>query len=182
MNAKQLLIAAVFGGCACSAFAQWQWVDESGRKVFSDRPPPTHISPAQILKHPRGTPAPIVDQPVSAAAPALAAPALAPPAGLDPELEKKKQALEAQEAAKRKAELDQFAKDRAENCRRAQATQRSLESGVMIGQVNAKGEREFMSPESRQQELRRTQQITQRDCSPLKPADQAKPAASQPTQ
>jgi type IV secretory pathway VirB10-like protein len=59
MHTRQLLIAAALSACSCSVFAQWQWVDESGRKVFSDRPPPAHISPAQVLKRPLGTPAPV---------------------------------------------------------------------------------------------------------------------------
>jgi len=34
------------------AAAQWQWIDKDGRKVFSDRPPPSDIAPNRILKQP----------------------------------------------------------------------------------------------------------------------------------
>ena len=37
---------------SASSMAQWQWVDRSGRKVFSDQPPPADISERNILKRP----------------------------------------------------------------------------------------------------------------------------------
>ncbi len=37
------LMALLAGFTASTAIAQWQWIDEHGRKTFSDRPPPPHI-------------------------------------------------------------------------------------------------------------------------------------------
>ena len=36
------------------AFAQWQWIGSDGRKVYSDRPPPSDVSTQQIIKQPGG--------------------------------------------------------------------------------------------------------------------------------
>ena len=46
------LIALLAGFTASTAIAQWQWIDEHGRKTFSDRPPPPHIPEKNILKSP----------------------------------------------------------------------------------------------------------------------------------
>ena len=52
------LIAAGLLCIASSSMAQWQWLDRSGRKVFSDRPPPADISEKNIIKRP-GAAAPV---------------------------------------------------------------------------------------------------------------------------
>lgn len=39
---------------ATAAPAQWQWVDQGGRKVFSDRPPPLSVPDKNILQRPHG--------------------------------------------------------------------------------------------------------------------------------
>jgi hypothetical protein len=39
---------------AVTALAQWQWIDKDGRKVYSDRSPPSDIPEKNILKMPRG--------------------------------------------------------------------------------------------------------------------------------
>lgn len=52
------LIAAGLLCIASSSMAQWQWLDRSGRKVFSDRPLPADISEKNIIKRP-GAAAPV---------------------------------------------------------------------------------------------------------------------------
>ena len=52
-----MLQLRVFALClACMlpllAQAQWQWIDKDGRKVFSDRAPPSDIPDKNILKQP----------------------------------------------------------------------------------------------------------------------------------
>ncbi|MBF9265764.1 DUF4124 domain-containing protein, partial [Paracidovorax cattleyae] len=68
MKFHRLLVLA----CACSwalgASAQWQWIDKDGRKVFSDRPPPTDVPARNILKQPGGAPPPPRTQAANAAA------------------------------------------------------------------------------------------------------------------
>lgn len=191
MNTHKLWIAAVLSICSSSVLAQWQWVDEAGRKVFSDRPPPAHIAPEQILKQPHGTrsasarvvypSAETAGLPPKSAQPSQAAPteAEATPAAQTPEAAAQaKQAAQDEakekdiEDAKRKAEeaeqkkqKAQQAQARQENCQRARTAQAALQSGSLLATVNAKGERGFMTDEQRQTDLQRAQQTIKSNCS-----------------
>jgi hypothetical protein len=168
MKTLQKLLFVALAGLCLPAFAQWQWIDKDGRKVFSDRAPPPDIQDKNILKRPGGRvpavtmPADIVDDaalpPVAGSAPA------AKPSGLDKELEaRKKQALEA-EQAKRKVEEERATKARIENCARAKQAKVTFDSGVRVGRVNAAGEREIMDDAARAEEMKRIQGIIARDC------------------
>ena len=159
-----LLLAAL---CLASAsvMAQWQWIDKDGRKIFSDRPPPTDVPDSKVLKQPRmgaAVAAPVVAASEPASAPAAAASAAA--AGKDKELEKRKAQAEAEEAAKKKAEDDKRAKVRAENCERAKAAKATIDSGKPLRQANAQGELIFMDEAARNAELKRAQAIIDSDC------------------
>lgn len=190
MNTHKLWIAAVLSICSSSVLAQWQWIDEAGRKVFSDRPPPAHIAPEQILKQPHGarssSPRVVYPSAETAALPPKSAqpsqpvqPAEAMPTAQTPEAAAQaKQAAEdeakekALEAAKRKAEeaeekkqKAQQAQARQENCQRARSAQATLQSGSLLGTVNAKGERGFMTEEQRKADLQRAQQAIKSNCS-----------------
>lgn len=165
------------------AVAQWMWVDSTGKKVFSDTAPPSSIPDKNILRKPGGRsvalPAeePAADTPEGEGKAAAAPDKSTPPpanAGRDEQLEAKKkkaeqQAKEAAEA-KRKAQLDQYAKDRAQNCERAKQSKVAIDSGMRIATVNAKGEREIMDDKARSSELKRIEDIIRSDCGPL-PAD-----------
>ncbi len=50
---KTLILAIVGGAFTLTAFAQWQWLDKDGRKVFSDRSPPTEIQEKKYFETPR---------------------------------------------------------------------------------------------------------------------------------
>ena len=183
MNTHKLLIAAALSACSCSVFAQWQWVDETGRKVFSDRPPPAHIAPKQILKQPAGAVAPskqVLYPNAENAAPATTAPAAEKTIEKAPDPAQVAQAKEgaataaqdkaleeaqrkAEEAERKKLEAKQ-AKQRQENCQRAKAAQASLQSGGLMAHVNEKGERGLMTEEQRQADLKRAQQIIKDSC------------------
>ncbi|HNI76763.1 MULTISPECIES: DUF4124 domain-containing protein [Burkholderiales] len=159
-----LLLAALCLASA-SAMAQWQWIDKDGRKIFSDRPPPTDVPDSKVLKQPRmgaAVAAPVVAASEPASAPAAAASAAA--AGKDKELEKRKAQAEAEEAAKKKAEDDKRAKVRAENCERAKAAKATIDSGKPLRQANAQGELIFMDEAARNAELKRAQAIIDSDC------------------
>lgn len=157
-----------------AASAQWQWVDKTGRKVYSDRPPPSDIPEKSILKQPNSARVTTVTQPAAAAATA-AAPASAASAATasasapklptkDSELEAKKKAAEAEEVAKKKAADDKVAAAKTQNCERAKGNLRMLESGRRMQQTNAKGESEFMSDEGRAAETKRMQDVIAQDC------------------
>lgn len=153
------------------AFAQWQWVDNTGRRVFSDTPPPASIPDKNVLQRPgaRAAVAPAAE-PSEAPTGAGAPPASKPPTK-DPELEAKKREAEAAEEAKKKAEETRIAKLRADNCARAQRAKATMDSGVRIATTNAQGEREIMDDAARAAETRRLNDIMQRDCGAV-PAQQ----------
>lgn len=169
MKLIQTLVFSVACIVSLSAAAQWQWLDKDGRKVFSDRPPPSNIPEKNILRQPHQRGKAVADAPAAAAA--LAAP-IAPAAaagtpklaGADKELmDKKKQAADA-EVAKRKAEEERIAKVKAENCARARQAKSGMDSGVRIARTNDKGEREFLDDAARAEEARRVQGIIDQDC------------------
>ncbi|QTN28717.1 DUF4124 domain-containing protein [Rhodoferax sp. AJA081-3] len=179
MKLIQTLLVVALSGLSFAASAQWQWLDKDGRKVYSDRAPPSDIQDKNIIKRPGNYKAPVVapaadaavegdaaaaSAPVAGQAAALPASGAKPAGGLDKELEaKKKQAKEA-EAAKRKADEERIAKAQIENCARAKQAKTTFESGVRIGRTNAAGEKEFMDDAARAAELKRIQGIIDRDC------------------
>ncbi|MDQ0041260.1 DUF4124 domain-containing protein [Variovorax boronicumulans] len=155
-----------------SASAQWQWIDKDGKKVFSDQAPPPDVPEKNILRR-SGTPPPRpatgIDAPAAlgtdAAAPKARESAAAPkPSGVDKELEEKTKKAEAEEKAKRAAEEAKVAKAKADNCARAREGKSTLDSGIRIAKVNAKGEREFMDDSARVAEQKRIQSVIDSDC------------------
>lgn len=174
------LAAASFAALALAAslpaHAQYQWIDGSGRRVFSDQPPPPGTPQKNILKQPAArpaAPAPAADEAESSAADSTAAPAAAPqastpqaaaPAAQNKALQEKLKKAEAEEAAKKKAEADQLAAQKAENCKRAISAKALLDSGQRIMQSDGKGGRSFMSPEQRAAETKRIEEVMRNDC------------------
>ncbi len=138
-----------------AASAQWQWIDQAGRRVFSDQPPPAGTPARNILRQPGGQPA------AATPAPEASTPR---PSGQDRALEEKKKQGEAAEAAKKKAEEERQAAARSENCARARQAKTALDSGVRRARTNAQGEREYMDEAARAAEYRRLQPILDNDC------------------
>jgi hypothetical protein len=161
--------AAVLLLVTLPAEAQWKWKDKSGRVQYSDLPPPVGTPDQDILGRPtaRRTAASPVVQAASAASAPLAAPGasgpLAPRAA-DPELEARRKKAESDQAAKAKANEEKIAALRAENCARAKAAVRTYDSGVRIGRINEKGEREFLDDKQRADEARRAKDAVAADC------------------
>lgn len=174
------LAAASFAALAVAAslpaHAQYQWIDGSGRRVFSDQPPPPGTPQKNILKQPAArpaAPAPAADEAESSAADSTAAPAAAPqastpqaaaPTAQDKALQEKLKKAEAEEAAKKKAEADRLAAQKAENCKRAISAKALLDSDQRIMQSDGKGGRSFMSPEQRAAETKRIEEVMRNDC------------------
>ena len=171
MNFKPLLLSLAMAFACVSAYAQWQWIDKDGRKVFSDRAPPPEVMEKNIVKRPAGATknAPLANTEVSAETPAAsAAPLLAASApklsGLDKELEaKKKQSADA-EAAKLKAEQERIVKAKIENCARAKQAKATYDSGVRVSRTTATGEREILDDAGRAAEIKRIQSVMDSDC------------------
>jgi hypothetical protein len=164
---KTVALALAATSFAISAFAQWQWIDKDGRKVFSDRSPPADISEKDILKRPGGR-VPVTVAAVSesaTAASSAAAKASAPKlTGKDAQLEAKKKQAEEEDAAKKKAEEEKVAAAKADNCSQAKRYLTTLDSGVRIANTNAKGEREVMDDSKRAEEKKRAQGVAETSC------------------
>jgi hypothetical protein len=162
-GAMNILRSTVFV-IACVAaplcFAQWQWIDKDGRKVFSDKAPPSDVPASKIVKSPGNRP--IEPDPVT---PVPQAAASAPKVtGKDKDLEDKKKQAQAAEDEKKRAKEEEFAKARAENCNQAKRAKATLDSGVRLATVNAKGEREVMDDTQRAAEAKRLDVVISRDC------------------
>lgn len=173
ITSRKALIALGLICFATSSMAQWQWVDRSGRKVFSDQPPPADIPEKSILKRPGGVvsmPLSVVNETDNASAPASAASAARAPQptasapGLTPEQKKKQKEEEAREAAKRKAEEEKIAKGKQENCQRAKTSLATLKTGMRVRTVNEKGESVVMDDKGRSAEEKRLKDVIARDC------------------
>jgi hypothetical protein len=148
-----------------AASAQWQWVDKSGRKVFSDQAPPPDVAPDKILKRPGPRGRSVDAQPAAETAAAAApAPALPKVTGKDKVLDEKKKQMDAAEAEKKKAQEEKVAAMRAENCTRAKSAKATYESGVRISRVDSKGEREILDDKQRAAELKHLDGVIARDC------------------
>jgi hypothetical protein len=178
-----LALALALGlGLVTIAHAQWGWTDKSGRRIFSDQGPTSDIPEKNIFKRPAGSKAPaIANAPEPQATAGTTTPAGTPAAdstataaksgasapkltGKDAELEKKKKELETTEAAKKKAEADKIAAQKADNCERVKKSKANFNSGVRIATVNAKGEREIMSDAERAAEMKRLDDLAATEC------------------
>ena len=160
-----MLLAAVL---AQPAQAQWKWRDKNGQTQYSDLPPPANVPEQDILSRPHAgatrrtaAPAPAAASAASAAASTTAALA---PRTVDPALEARRKQFEAEQADKKKAEEAKVASAKAENCARAKAQLRSIDSGMRLARTNEKGEREILDDQQREQEARRTRDIIASDC------------------
>jgi len=171
---SRLLVALPLVCMTAIAHAQWQWIDSTGRKVFSDTAPPPGTPEKNILTRPAGnraapsvaaTPAPAAAG-VPNTAPASAVQAGAPKEAVDPRLEARKREAEAAEAAKKKAEEARVARQRAENCERARSAKATLDSGVRIATTSPNGERSIMDDAARAVETRRVDEAIRTECGP----------------
>jgi hypothetical protein len=171
----KLITAFLFCALAALAtpvFAQWQWTDHDGRRVFSDRPPPADIPEKNILKRPAARAA--AERPPqnentgeadAAAANAPLAVASQPKVPVvDKELAAKKKQLEEAELAKKRVEEERILKARVENCARAKQAKATLDLGTRLVRANKAGEREIMDDTARAAEGKRIQSIIDSDC------------------
>jgi hypothetical protein len=169
-----LALCALLFAVATPAHAQWKWRDASGSVQFSDRPPPISVPERDILKRPgqaavASTSATNVAQPGREATPAGAhvnvppTPRASGPA-VDPELDKRRKAEEAEKAAKTKADDERRKAIQADNCSRARSAVATFESGQRVARFNEKGEREVMDDRQRNDELKRAKEIVSSDC------------------
>ncbi len=135
--------------------AQWLWLDEAGRRVYSDQPPPPSVPAARVVRQP-GLPAPA---PSLASPPASAPPVMAQPAA--PRLASA--ASRAHDDAIRRLEADN-ARLRAAHCARLRDALASLASGHRLARTLPNGEREVLDDAARAVERQRLQGLLASDC------------------
>ena len=167
------LLRVTLLGLACAALpavalSQWQWVDKEGRKVFSDRSPPADIPLKNIVRQPGSRSAAVEAPEPAATASQPAGLAVSTPrlSGKEKALEDKKKAAQDADAEKKKAQEEELAKLRADNCVRAKRSKASFDSGIRISRMNDKGEREFLDDATRASEAKRLESIIAKDCQP----------------
>lgn len=167
-SVRHLFVTALCALACGSAMAQWQWVDATGRKVYSDTAPPSNIPDKNILKRPSVSATQAIQEsasPADAVATDKAAPVIQTPK-VDPRLEAKRLEAEKAEAARKKAEEERRNQARAENCERAKRALATMNSGVRIRTTNAQGESVIMDDAARAAETQRVQDIVNKDCGP----------------
>ena len=176
-----------------SAMAQYVWLDASGRKVYSDQPPPTSIPAKRVLKDP-GKPSAAASSTTSSSSAGIDDTAAKTDENLDPndpkaqakaaakeaagkasdavkksatkdkDLETAKKKIDEEAAAKKKTEDDARNVAKADNCVRAKQAKATFDSGVRLGHTNSKGERGIMDDATRMVETKRVEGIIASDC------------------
>ena len=173
MNLLRMTLLGLAFALPAVCFAQWQWIDKDGRKVFSDQAPPAEIPAKNILRQPGSktrtatvsVTAAAADPAASAAQAAKAAASAPKLSGKDKELEEKKKKAEAAEAEKKKAQEEEVAQGSAPRTATAPSAPRpAFDSGVRIARTNDKGEREFLDDATRAAEIKRLEAIIASDC------------------
>lgn len=139
------------------ADGRWHWLDQHGRQVYSDMPPPVNVPEHKILQRPGGvslsdvTPAGAGPSPSSRPLPAM----------------DDSQATDADRQSPAERPLYQRNADTLrENCRRARAALQTLNSGLRLSTINEQGEAVVLDDAMRAQEIRRMQREERDNCVP----------------
>ncbi len=164
LAAMALVLAA---GFAAPASAQWAWKDDSGRTVYSDRPPPASIKSEQILRQPgpgsQGYGAPAQSAQSAQAGEGKDA-AKGPKTMAEREQEFRKRQQENAEAEKKASEEQSRNEAKQAECERARGYLKALEDGQRIARTDAAGNREFLDDAARAKELARTREAMGKLC------------------
>ena len=166
-----LAIATVAAAYAGGAAGQWAWKEDSGRVVYSDRPPPANIKSTQILRQPAAAPAPApqtatpggtaADGEKPAASPSGSS---APKSIAERDMEFRKRQQERADSERKAQEEQQKVAAKAADCERSRGYLRSLEDGVRISRTDASGNREILDDAQRATEIDRTRKSIQQLC------------------
>ena len=176
IRATITVAVVVAGFTSAPSEAQWAWKDGNGRLVYSDRPPPSDIKAANIVRQPStqalANPAPAsgpLDEAGKPSDPKNAdtkTPAPnAPKTIAEREMEFRKRQQERADSDKKAAEEQTKNATKTAECERARGYMRSLEDGIRITRTDASGNREFLDDEQRAAEVDRTRKIIQSTCS-----------------
>ena len=147
-----LLLATLAAFAAhAPAHAQYSWIDDHGTRVFSDRPPPPGTPASRILQTPRApTAASLYAPPATAETKAEAA---KPPTLAERDADFRKRETQRDADERKAAEDAQRKADLAEQCAAARRNEAALTSGERMADVDAKGERAFVSDDEKARRL-----------------------------
>jgi hypothetical protein len=145
MNRILLAVAVLLASAAADAQI-YQWKDDNGKTVISDKPPAG--SARQQRKIDADAPGENAVQKTTA----------------DRELEFRKRQKEAQENAEKSRQEQTVLAARKETCTAARRQLNALESGERIGLRDDKGERYFMDYAQRRQEIEKARQLAATNC------------------
>jgi len=163
MGLVALAAGLLLASAVQAAGPTWVWLDENGRRVASDMPPPATVPDQRILRRPLASPLPspalgAAPAATPAAAPAPPAPPVAGAAGTGRLTDEQLR----QQVEQRNAQI------RADNCQRARASLETLQAGASqpLYMVNEQGQRVTMDEAMRRAESVRLRQIVRDNCAP----------------
>jgi len=146
-------------------FAQYVWIDANNVRHYSDKAPPSSIPDSRILKTPQSSGKTGVSyETVTKApeskdeAPHAAAPRT-PQTLADMNAGYQKRKMEQAEKDKKAEQEAKAAEDRAKTCETARIHQKTLESGIRVGQTDKNGNRSILNDEERARELQEVRRI-----------------------
>jgi hypothetical protein len=155
-----LLVSVLIGGAGGAAFAQqYKWVDKDGRTQYGDFPPAG--VKATPLRAPSGPAAPAA--PAAGAKPGAKGGAPLSPAEQEAAFRKRQQ--EGQKAAEKSAQAERDAAAKKDNCMRAQAHLRTIESGQRVSTTDSKGERVYLDDAQLASEAAKAREAIRASCS-----------------
>ncbi len=172
-----LAAGALLFASAADAATPWQWRDAQGRMVYSDRAPPADVRSSQILRSPVGdrtaSPSPsAASSPADATPPAdraAASPSKVPegaaPTWVERERAFRQRMAEREENEAKQREESERAASAKRACDEAQREIRTLESGIRVVTLNARGEPEPLDDAQRAQRLKTARADLGRLCS-----------------
>lgn len=144
MKRHALAVAVLLAASAANAQI-YQWKDENGKTVISDKPPTGN---AQLQKT---TPGEAAERPAQKS---LA----------ERDLEYRKRQKESRDQADKKQQEETMARRSKEACEQNRRYLKTLESGERVVQRDDKGERIFLEDAQREQEMSKTRQLIQETC------------------
>jgi hypothetical protein len=163
-----LCAGLLFLAALAPAHAQYSWIDASGTRVFSDRPPPPGIPAARILKAPRpvaaapyGAPAP-AEAPAASAAQAASTPAR--PTLAEREADYKKRGEKRAEDDAKAAEAARKQAAQQSRCRSLMRQEATLTAGTRLSEFDEKGERHYLTDAERAQRLAQARALQAAEC------------------
>ncbi|PZP36583.1 MAG: DUF4124 domain-containing protein [Roseateles depolymerans] len=166
MQRKALFVALLAAVTMNAAHAQWKWRDAKGNLQYSDMPPPAGTPDKDILQRPTAPARLIIVAPPGQAATAASKPTEPSdkPDRAEQDAAARKKQEQDQQAAKQKDAERRAAEQRRDNCARAQANMRDLQSGIRLTRTNEQGERIYLNDAQRQAEVERTRQLITSEC------------------